>query len=169
MRIIQNPDVFRKNIRAKLSTILENEAKANNLETGIFNYSIKEAQQRKVVKKWDNAFFCQIYLDRLRSIYLNLNNVELVNSLKSGNISPKTLAYMTHQEMNHEKWAALIDMKIKRDKIKYETQAEAMTDTFTCRKCKSTKCSYYGLQTRSSDEPMTIFVTCLDCANRWKC
>ena len=76
---------------------------------------------------------------------------------------------MTHQEMNPEKWDKLIQLKIKRDKTKYDTQVEAMTDTFKCRKCKSTKCSYYGLQTRSSDEPMTIFVTCLDCSNRWKC
>lgn len=39
---------------------------------------------------------------------------------------------------------------------------------FTCRKCKGTKTSHYALQTRSSDEPMTIFVTCLTCGARWR-
>lgn len=39
---------------------------------------------------------------------------------------------------------------------------------FTCRKCKGTKTSHYSLQTRSSDEPMTVFVCCLNCGNRWR-
>jgi transcription elongation factor S-II len=169
MRIVQNPDNFRKNVIQKFETMLDSEKKATNLEKGVYNYAIKEANTRKVVKKWDNPFFCQIYLDRLRSIHFNLGKEDLLNNVKDCTISPKTLAFMTHQEMDMNKWDSLIQQKIKRDKTKYDTQAEAMTDTFKCRKCKSTRCSYYGLQTRSSDEPMTIFVTCLDCANRWKC
>ncbi|BGP36215.1 transcription elongation factor TFIIS [Rhodotorula kratochvilovae] len=30
------------------------------------------------------------------------------------------------------------------------------------------RCMYYQMQTRSADEPMTTFVTCLACSNRWK-
>ena len=52
---------------------------------------------------------------------------------------------------------------------KYEPKLEASTDNFKCYKCKSKKCTYYQLQTRSADEPMTTFVNCLDCGNRWKC
>ncbi len=40
---------------------------------------------------------------------------------------------------------------------------------FTCRKCKGTKTTHYALQTRSSDEPMTVFVCCLTCGTRWRC
>lgn len=40
---------------------------------------------------------------------------------------------------------------------------------FCCRKCKGTKTTHYALQTRSSDEPMTVFVGCLTCGNRWRC
>ena len=39
----------------------------------------------------------------------------------------------------------------------------------TCNKCKSNNCSYYQLQTRSADEPMTTFVTCTKCQRKWKC
>lgn len=39
---------------------------------------------------------------------------------------------------------------------------------FMCFKCGSKKCTYYQLQTRSADEPMTTFVTCSQCFNRWK-
>jgi transcription elongation factor S-II len=75
---------------------------------------------------------------------------------------------MTHQEMCPDKWNKLIEAKIKRDKNKFETNVEAATDTFTCRKCKSNKCTYYQMQTRSADEPMTTFVTCLECDREWK-
>ncbi|CAL1152289.1 unnamed protein product [Cladocopium goreaui] len=42
------------------------------------------------------------------------------------------------------------------------------TGMFTCGKCKGNKTTYFQMQTRSSDEPMTTFVTCLTCSNRWK-
>jgi len=169
MRKIDNPDSFRNNIRGKLQELLESEKKAINLEKGIYNYALKEANNRKVVKKWDNPYYVQIYLDRLRTIYINLGKPALLTSVKEGTVTVKTLAFMTHQEMQPEKWDALIQAKIKKDKSKYDTQQEAMTDTFKCRKCHSNKCSYYQMQTRSADEPMTTFVTCIECANRWKC
>jgi transcription elongation factor S-II len=169
MRKIDNPDSFRNNIRGKLQDLLESEKKAINLEKGIYNYALKEANNRKVVKKWDNPYYVQIYLDRLRTIYINLAKPTLLTSVKDGTVTVKTLAFMTHQEMQPEKWDALIQAKIKKDKSKYDTQQEAMTDTFKCRKCHSNKCSYYQMQTRSADEPMTTFVTCIECANRWKC
>jgi len=169
MRKIDNPDSFRNNIRGKLQELLESEKKAINLEKGIYNYALKEANNRKVVKKWDNPYYVQIYLDRLRTIYINLGKTALLTSVKDGTVTVKNLAFMTHQEMQPEKWDALIQAKIKKDKSKYDTQQEAMTDTFKCRKCHSNKCSYYQMQTRSADEPMTTFVTCIECANRWKC
>ena len=75
---------------------------------------------------------------------------------------------MTHQELNPEKWTEMIIAKSKRDKNKFEVNIAAATDTFTCRKCKSNQCTYYQMQTRSADEPMTTFVNCLVCSNRFK-
>ena len=169
MRKIDNPEIFRKNICKKLQEILENEKHANNLEKGIFNYSLKEADNRKVVKKWDNQHFIQIYVDRLRSIYLNLQKPKLLELIKTSQIKTHLVAFMSHQEMDREKWEPLIQAKMKRDFHKYETKMEAATDTFKCRKCHSNKCTYYQMQTRSADEPMTTFVSCIDCGNRWKC
>jgi len=168
LRKIDNSELFRANIKNKLDEILKNEKNSSNLEKGIFNYSLKEADQRKIVKKWDNKQFVQIYVDRLRSIMTNLKG-EILEQINNGTIKPHIVAFMTHQEMCPEKWSVLLDAKSKRDKNKFEVNIAAATDTFTCRKCKGNQCTYYQMQTRSADEPMTTFCSCCICGNRWKC
>ena len=167
LRKIDNPDLFRSNIKQKLNDILKDEKNSSNMEKGIFNYSLKEADRHKIVKKWDNKHFVQIYIDRLRSVVLNLKG-DIIDHINDGTVKPHIVAFMTHQELAPEKWAKLIDVKTKRDKNKFETNISAATDTFTCRKCKGNQCTYYQMQTRSADEPMTTFVTCLLCSTRFK-
>ncbi len=167
-RIIKNPTEFRQNIKSKLEPFFNDEKSAINLEKGIHNWAIKEANNKKVIKKWDNHFFVQIYLDHLRSIYFNLQNTKLADLVNSGDIKSQDIAFMTHQEMCPEKWEKLIKAKSIRDKNKFEQQLEAMTDRFVCRKCHSRNCSYYQMQTRSADEAMTLFINCLDCGARMK-
>ena len=165
---IANPISFRENIRAKLTPLFGDEKTATNLEKGVFNYAIKEAGSKKIVKKWENPAFSQLYVDRMRSIYINIKHPDVLAQLKNGEISPQTVAFMTHQELNPLRWKPLIDQKMKRDASKYTMNIEASTDMFTCKKCKSKKTTYYEMQTRSADEPMTIFITCLDCGKHWK-
>ena len=167
LKKIENPELFRENIRKKLEVTLANENNALNLEKGIFNYALKEADQRKVIKKWDNHLFVQIYLNHLRSIMTNLS-ADILKQIESGDIKPHQVAFMTHHEMRPEKWSALIDAKSKRDKNKFEVNLSAATDSFTCRKCKGNKCTYMQLQTRSADESMTTYVSCITCSARWK-
>ena len=65
---IANPEIFRKNVSDKFLPILKMDSSSAsiNLEKGIYNYTIKEATQRKIVKKWDNPPFVTIYMDRMR-------------------------------------------------------------------------------------------------------
>ncbi len=44
---------------------------------------------------------------------------------------------------------------------------EVKKGIYKCKKCKSEKTWSYQLQTRSADEPMTSFITCVDCGKRW--
>jgi transcription elongation factor S-II len=168
MHTIDNPDTFRNNIVGHLNEIIENQKISKNLEIGIYNFCIKDAGRRAVIKKWDNPYFVELYIDRLRSIYINLKETTtLIKQLKDKKIKPCELAFMTHQEMNIDKWSKLIEEKKQRDSKKFDTP-KAMTTDFKCYKCKKNQCSYYQMQTRSADEPMTTFVTCLNCGARWK-
>jgi transcription elongation factor S-II len=172
---IANADTFRTNVKKKLYKIIKRKKLSLNLEKGIFNYTIQTARLRNVVRKWDNKAFVMIYVDKFKSILLNLNpkstikNKELLKRLKNKEFKAHELAFMTHQELYPEKWKYLIDKKIKRDKSEGVVDLSAATDEFFCFKCKKRKCSYYQMQTRSADEPMTTFVTCLLCGNNWRC
>ena len=168
MRTITNPTSFRTAVTAEYAKVLTKKHHAANLEKGIFNWSIQQADMKNVVKKWENPYFVQIYIDRMRSIWINLRDPVIVKSVFEGKIRPHKLGLMTHQEMSPEKWERLIQEKKEKDENRYAPKMDGNTDMFTCYKCKSTNCSYYQLQTRSADEPMTTYVSCLNCGQRWK-
>ena len=89
--------------------------------------------------------------------------------LKEDNtLKAEQIPFMTHQEIDSIRWEELITAKMKRDKNICETQVEASSDLFKCGKCKERRTVFYEMQTRSADEPMTIFITCLNCGKRWR-
>jgi len=143
----------------------------NKLETGILDNVCEICDKRKIVKKWENINFKKIYMNKCRSIYTNLDtdsyikNDYLINQIL---VNPGYIGKMSYQEIFPKHWKKLLDNKFKREEAMYKNQQHAMTDEFKCRRCKSRKTSYYELQTRSADEAMTIFITCLNCGNRWK-
>jgi transcription elongation factor S-II len=166
-------NVFRAKIKELVKNKLElNENRARNFEIGLYNYTIKESKKRKIIRKWENPYFVLIYKDKFRSIWNNLFNnsssEDLIKKIKNNEIKTYDLAMMSHQELNMNMWRDLINKKINRDKNMGEDNLSAATDEFKCYKCKKRKCTYYQMQTRSADEPITTFVSCLNCGNRWK-
>jgi DNA-directed RNA polymerase subunit M/transcription elongation factor TFIIS len=144
------------------------------IEKGIYNKSIEYADTHDIGKRWDNEFFKKIYVLIAMKIYSNLNpdtyieNKRLIERMKEGEFKPQDLATMEDQYMFPEHWKPYVDEKAKRDKYLYEVTGESTTEMYQCSRCKQKKCTYYQLQTRSADEPMTTFVTCLNCGKRWK-
>lgn len=113
------------------------------------------------------------YKAKIRSFFVNLkdkNNPGLREGVVSGDLPIHRFCKMTSQEMASEERKAA-NSKIMEDNLfkalgAGEVQAE--TDAFQCGRCKQRKCRYRQAQTRSADEPMTTFVTCTVCNNRWK-
>ncbi|KAL4254159.1 Transcription elongation factor [Abortiporus biennis] len=121
----------------------------------------------------DNGGTTAAYKSRIRSLFVNLkdkNNPGLRESVVSGDLPVAKFAKMTSQEMASEERKAA-DNKIRQENLFKSLGAEevqAETDAFQCGRCKQRKCRYRQAQTRSADEPMTTFVTCTVCNNRWK-
>ena len=112
MRTIPNPPEFRQNVGKELLKICPqlSQPAVENMERSIYNYSLQEAGERNIVKKWDNPFFVQMYIDRLRAFYINLKeSPELRQRLLSREIKPQDVGKLTHQDMAPAKWQKLIE------------------------------------------------------------
>ena len=166
---------LREKILTKIGKIVDDDLISQNIETGIYNSTIREADERGILKKWENTHFSRLYLLKSISVYANLDpkkyigNTELLKKIKSKEVQPYNVAFLSHTEMMPSRWKDILDKKQKIDRLKYETRTEIATDLYRCGYCKQRKCTYYQLQTRSADEPMTTFVTCLNCGKNWKC
>lgn len=113
------------------------------------------------------------YKNRVRSRVANLRDAKNPNlrmNFLVGAITPARLATMSAEEMASD------EIKQLREQFKKEAINDAQlatvqgtkTDLLKCGKCKKRNCTYNQVQTRSADEPMTTFVLCNECGNRWK-
>ena len=167
-------DPLRTTMIMKINTIINNKRMSQNIEKGIYNYIINLSKDKNIIRTWENVSFKNLYLNKIISFYLNIDknsyikNDYLLKNILNGNIDINNISDLSVYDIYPENWKELINKKSKIDELKYKLKPEAMTDQFKCRKCYSRSCSYYEVQTRSADEPMTQFVTCLDCKNRWK-
>nr|XP_020670056.1 transcription elongation factor A protein 2 [Pogona vitticeps] len=113
------------------------------------------------------------YKNRIRSRLSNLKdskNPDLRKNVLCGVITPEQIAVMTSEEMASNELKE-IRKAMTKEAIREHQMAKTggtQTDLFTCGKCKKKNCTYTQVQTRSSDEPMTTFVVCNECGNRWK-
>uniref|UniRef100_A0A480Z2L5 Transcription elongation factor n=1 Tax=Sus scrofa TaxID=9823 RepID=A0A480Z2L5_PIG len=113
------------------------------------------------------------YKNRVRSRLSNLKDAKnpgLRRSVLCGAITPQQIAVMTSEEMASDELKE-IRKAMTKEAIREHQMARTggtQTDLFTCGKCRKKNCTYTQVQTRSSDEPMTTFVVCNECGNRWK-
>jgi DNA-directed RNA polymerase subunit M/transcription elongation factor TFIIS len=167
-------------VRNKLIDLFTNQLsltpiESQDLEIGIFNASIDYANSLKIPLSWNCDLFTDTYINIAISIYSNLDknsyihNQNLIQRLKNRDFLPHKLPYMSSQEIFPEIWKDIIEKHEKQVKGAYEVKPVAMTDAIKCGKCKNNKVTYYELQTRSGDEAMTQYFTCICCGHKWKC
>lgn len=169
IKAVENVECFRTTIQKHIFGLVNNLEISVNIEKSIYNYSIKKSKIEKIIRKWNNPYFVLVYLNKMKSILFHLKNEDIIKKLKNNIMKPHDIAFKTYMELCPEKWELKLKEQETRLENKFFPKIEASTDNFTCGKCKSTACTYYQLQTRSADEPMTTFVTCTNCGQRWKC
>lgn len=110
---------------------------------------------------------------KYRSIVFNLkdqHNPDFRRKVLLGHIKPEQVVNMTPEEMASD------DRQRQNQEIKEKAlfdcergaKRQASTNQFKCNRCGKNECTYYQMQTRSADEPMTTYVTCVNCENHWK-
>lgn len=147
-----------QNLRNKTNKVLYDSYKnsltkidCENIEKSIYNYCIRYFNQNKNNICFSESLFVHVYA-------LKLFNLKKVFDDSDSCILKK----IASKEIFAKDYAMLDENK---NDIEEENIEEGI---FQCKKCGSKKTTYYSLQTRSADEPMTNFITCVICKNRWK-
>jgi len=156
---------------------LENKFSKENirlLEKSIFEAAYEYSQKLYIARNWKTPQFSEVYRQIVRSVFSNIhpkspvNNSRLLNRVLEGEFTLESIPFMTSYDMFPEQWFILKDKLLQREQKILEGNKSRATDQFKCRRCQKRECSYYELQTRSADEPMTIFITCLNCGKEWR-
>ena len=154
------------------------------LEKSINNATMKDldvhipplGEQKKSVS-WNKRTTIERYIYYYSKVYSNLytnpNGLYVVKCIKNGTIDPSKITSTEHQFLlspkDQEKLLIGAEKDIKRRGVFPYKPNNVGRGLFKCAKCKSDNTSSTQFQTRSADEPCTIFVHCNNCDKRWRC
>ena len=153
----------RKQVKGKLTSLSPGQMKKmNNFEVAIYNFSIKQATQKTIPRSWDDIRFRRIYLNKVRSIIANIKRDDSLLSLKATDV-----VFMDNHTMAPKVWEQAIANVDKMRDMMVIVREKGHEGMYQCR-CRSKNTTFYQMQTRGADEPMTVFITCHDCDSHWK-
>ena len=150
---------YRKKVISNINTHLNNIEKSIEIETAILEYT-----KNKIEKyNWNSVKVRRTYLWKYRSILYNISSSEYVrNMILTDECDATRLINMKPDELCPEKWKDIKHKQYVKENCKSNYEG-----LFKCEKCNGKNTSYYQLQTRSSDEPMTTYIKCLNCDYTW--
>ena len=188
--------LLRRNIRSKLLSILKL-SKKSTLTEGKDDDEAKFSHEQLCVSRSNDIeeamyTLCggtdgDAYKEKARTLCFNLKKNELLrNQVLRKRLSATELVTMSSDQL------ATTEQQVEREETTKKLQDSRRLDweqanedkinemcgikgdllkasLFTCGRCKSIKTTSTQKQTRSADEPMTVFVLCMNCGNRWKC
>ena len=169
----ENPrEVIHRMIKSKVPDLDDTQVK--DMEIGVYNWTIEYSDEHKIIKNWKNPRFYKVYVEKARSIVSNIDNTSyldnkrLITRLSEKEFAPHEIPFMKPENMFPERWKQTVDAYMKKYENAYERKDVVVSSLFRCGKCKKKQCTYFEAQTRSADEGATVFVSCLNCGNKWK-
>lgn len=130
------------------------------IEDAILRKCVVDARVWDVDVDWTNPVFVNLYRSRCVFLYPHRDVANTMTPIEFANAGVMDLC--------PERWNAIVKRRVEKEIAFHSNKATASIILY-CQRCKKkSKCDYYQLQTRSADEPMTTFVTCLECDKKWK-
>lgn len=160
-------DINRLNTIESIDKFLNDFKISTLIEAGMYEYTIVYVYDNNFSKNLIEATYVNKHNDIVR--WLDPQSSEYssrcVENLKNGNIDPQELSFLSSHEINPKEWQKILD----REQLKeFRKNNMATTTLYKCYKCGENKCRVTEMQTRSGDEPMTTFITCMVCNNTFK-
>jgi DNA-directed RNA polymerase subunit M/transcription elongation factor TFIIS len=149
----------RENAIKKLTEIL-NEKLALKIEGSIYNFVKQYTEDNETPFLFDS-----IYTDKFFEIFNLLINTKthfLIDALKKNTIDPSKIAFMRPDELNPIKYDTILK---KKELEEFKKNNQATTTSWKCPKCKERKSTITQKQTRSADEPATLYIECKSCGH----
>jgi DNA-directed RNA polymerase subunit M/transcription elongation factor TFIIS len=165
---------IRDKVVENFTELLESDELATQLEESILHVVCEQAIKENIDVDWNNRVFWNMYRSRAISFYeygrraTSSDDGKWMLMLKQREITTREFAEMNAVDLCPSRWKDAVERIIESEKKLY-SKNESAAIFMWCSACKKkTKCDYYQMQTRSADEPMTTFVTCLECDRKWK-
>lgn len=180
--------------RTRLATCFTSGVTVRNAEKSIYNWAVQQTRGQNDTASWENRSFRWRYKHKALHLITELGRApvvevalkvegdrvnlqmefvpQLVHRIQRKQLDVKGIARYPPDLLWPDGPYSVMMLKLRAKEMAMESSRandEDYVGQFKCGKCKSTKTTYYQMQTRSADEPMTTFVTCTNCSNRWKC
>ena len=157
----------------KFNSLLDNLELSRKIEESIYKYTLNQSEEKGIEPNINDKYFKRIYVNKIITLYNNIDkdsyvkNYNFYDRIFNSDFDIDNIAFLTPQEIHKEHWKKYLDRQLANDEFLYSRTAGIRTNEYKCGRCKEKTCTYYQLQVRCSDEPMTTFINCLNCGHRW--
>lgn len=138
------------------------------IEQSILSYTKTSAQSKFKLKylRWSDINVRRLYIRKFRAIVFNA--VEIKSLISENTIEPAQVAMVDHYKLAPHLYKELFEKRRQREMYTALADTDDAHDgLLKCDACSSWKTRYVEVQTRSADEPMTVFARCLGCGVHW--
>ena len=175
-RTFYNPVSAPADVRAKstemLKAVVGDPDIARLLERATWNHAVMFCKRKDQTLNWDNSAFRYAYTQKVLGVrYVARERPDVLERYKELDPTLKSFVNAKPHELCPEKWTQAFEDAARKALRFTDASAkdpEKMSDGILKCRCGSMKTSYYEMQTRGADEPMTVFAKCHTCSKRWK-
>lgn len=169
---VSSPADIRTRAVDMLNAVVGDIRTAKLLEKATWNHAVRFCKMKNQPLNWDNSAFRNAYTQKVLGVrYVARDRPEVLE--KFAELDPTLVSFVNAKphELCPDKWEKAFEDAARKALRFADASAmdpEQMPDGILKCRCGSMKTSYYEMQTRSADEPMTVFAKCHKCGVKWK-